>query len=321
VIAGAGGTLLNTCGGGGIGVLPTTGIGTCSTSFVVTAGSALQPGPATYVLHLYRSPAGGTQVQYDSAVVNVTLVAPTPTIESVTLPSSYYVLGSGFATYTAALGNPVASAWSGIILQAYISQGTAWRAAGGTLIQCSGQSAGVLPVGGCSSAADIVAGNAPASGNGTLVYGPATLEIQLKDGTTIYDTKTFPITLVAPTPSIVSISLESTTFAIDGTAVGYTAVVYNPTTSSLSTVVLQATIEAGFAEGAAVRSANGTQVTCGASAGVLPPGSCTFDFTAAASNFAAGSGTLQAGPATLKFELKQNGTVIDTKTIAITLTS
>ncbi|HYU01142.1 MAG TPA: hypothetical protein VEK85_12240 [Gemmatimonadales bacterium] len=115
---------------------------------------------------------------------------------------------------------------------------------------------------------------------------------------------------------LVNVVLGSTTLAIDGLAVPYTATVVNGTDQTLSSVVLQGWIDQGVAS----RAAGGLVVVCGAGDGVLPPGTCSFAFTAVASNATAGTGTLVAGPATARFQLLQGGeTVLDTFTVPVTL--
>lgn len=116
---------------------------------------------------------------------------------------------------------------------------------------------------------------------------------------------------------LVSVDLGSTTFTIDGPSVAYTAVVRNGTGGTLETVVLQAWIDQGDAS----RAAGGLQVLCGAGVGSLPPGPCSFAFSANASNAeqTAGTGTLIPGAATGRFELKQGATIFDVVRVPITL--
>jgi hypothetical protein len=202
VAKGAGGTYIN-CGGA-LGALPTTGTGVCTIQFTVTAlgnstGGAFVPGSASFVLHLYRSPVNGTQTELDSRTVAVTLTPQGPTITAITPASTSVVLGSGFTSETVTIDNPGADT-SIVIVQNWIVQGSARRAAGGTDVHCGSLPIGDLPSGTCTTPADIVADNGPSSGTGTLVTGPATLEVDLEiyDGTIqrVIDTKTTPITLV-----------------------------------------------------------------------------------------------------------------------------
>ena len=320
VLKGAGGTVL-TCGSSQ-GALPT---GTCTQQFTAAAssdaqGGSLVPGLARFVLHLYKS--NGSDVaptELDVKTVEVTLVSPIPTITSIVPVSSYVVLGSGYTSYTTTIQNP-GPARSTVLVQGWISQGTARRAAGGSNVNCAGSPNGTLPTGTCSTLADMVASNDPIIvGTGTLVPGPATFELELKqyDGTTetILDTESIPITLVASTPSIVSIVFTSTTIAIGGQS-RYTATLYNPTSSTLTGALIQGTIT----QGANSAPAGGVVTSCTA-AGQVEPGSCVVTFTANPSNANSSPGPLVPGAATFVLQFYQNGTVLDTKSVAITLTS
>ena len=201
VMKGAGGTNL-TCGANS-GDLPT---GRCTIQFTVAAssdaiGGALQPGLARFELHLYKS--NGIDVEpteLDVETVEVNLVSLTPTITSFTPTSTSVPLGTGFRSYSAVVENP-GGARSVVTMQLWVSQGSARRAAGGTQVRCNGGTLGELPSGTCTTPGDIVASNG-GSGTGTLVLGPATLEIELLhwDGTTstLLDTTELPITLVSP---------------------------------------------------------------------------------------------------------------------------
>src|SRR4051812_31032021 len=139
-------------------------------------GGAFTPGPANFVLHLYNAPANVTPTEYDTRTIAITLLPSTPTITSLVPASTDITLGSGFTSYTATVDNPGAPR-AGIILQGWISQGTARRVAGGTVIICSPGAPGDLPTGTCTAVGDIVAGNGAAAGTGTL--GPPTYELQL----------------------------------------------------------------------------------------------------------------------------------------------
>ena len=119
---------------------------------------------------------------------------------------------------------------------------------------------------------------------------------------------------------ITGVNLANTTLAIGGSAVPYTASLVNETAAILSVVYVQGYID----QGSASRGANGATVICGGTPeGNLPVGSCTFNWTLAASNEAGGSGTLVPGPATARFELRRyaNATdsLLDTLTLPVTL--
>jgi hypothetical protein len=315
VMKGAGGTNL-TCGAES-GDLPT---GTCSVQFTVAAssdavGGALQPGLARFVLYLYKS--NGIDVEpteLDVETVEVTLVSPTPTITSIDPAWSYAPLGSGFTPYTATIANPGASR-SIVHVQNWISQGTTRQAAGGTQVRCPGVPAGELPAGTCTTPADIVATNGQA-GAGTLVLGPATLEVELKQfvGTTetILDTRSIPITLVPTTPSIVGLAFNTTSTITIGGQARYTATLFNPTIAPLTGAQIQGSILQGTVES----PAGGVVTFCTAN-GEVKPGTCVVSFTANPPT----SAGLVAGPATIRLRFYDDGAVLDTRSVPITLVS
>lgn len=86
-------------------------------------------------------------------------------------------IGGGLLSYTATIENPGAPL-STIGLQAWVIQGTAWRAAAGGLVNCGG-ALGDLPTGTCVDQNNAGVSNAT-PGPGTLVPGPAILEIHLR---------------------------------------------------------------------------------------------------------------------------------------------
>jgi hypothetical protein len=218
--------------------------------------------------------------------------------------------------YVAHLSNRTFGPLSVVVLQTWIQQGIAIRAAGGLQMNC-GAGVGVLPAGTCDLAFTLGASNTTA-GTGTLVPGPAIARFVLQsgDGTIIYDEFTMPVTLVNPV-TIDAVSISSTTLTIDGDAVTYTATVTNRTSSTLSVTVLQGWID----QGSASRAAGGLQVDCGAGVGELPPGPCAVSFTLGAMNGTAGTGTLVPGGATARWVLKNGITdaVFDVFTMAVTL--
>jgi hypothetical protein len=280
-------------------------------------GGVLVPGPANFVLSLYKAVPNADPIVYDTKTVAVNLVLPVPTIADLTLASNYVELEGDDASYSAAFDNPGA-ARSDVIIQGYVRQGGAWRGALGTGVRCGGDgAAGELPTGRCTVSYFYVARNAPAAGSGTLVPGPATFELQLIDrdtnGETLLDTRSVPITIVANTPSIVSLSLNPTSVAI-GSSTRYQAVVYNPGSTTLTSVTLQGSIVQGSVES----PAGGTTVTCGNKGGFIP-GACAESFTVNPSN-GQGYGLLVPGAAQFVLTLYLNG-VLDTKSVPITLTA
>lgn len=85
--------------------------------------------------------------------------------------------GAG-VSYTATIQNP-GGALSGIAVQMWVKQGSAWRAAGGASVNCGG-ALGELPNGTCNVQGSAFASNDGTAGAGTLVAGPAVLEINLR---------------------------------------------------------------------------------------------------------------------------------------------
>ena len=101
------------------------------------------------------------------------------TISSLTIsPTSLTIGGAGTAgtqaTWTATIENPKRATLSNVTVQTYFRvynpNGTlnAWRAAGGTLIRCSGYSFGFLPSGTCTITGTAIPSNDP-NGSGFLV--------------------------------------------------------------------------------------------------------------------------------------------------------
>jgi hypothetical protein len=313
VVKGAGGTYA-TCGSA-VGTLPTTGTGSCSLRLAASASGDgdLVPGSANFVLHLYKAVANTAPIEYDTKTVAVTLVSNGPTLGSVVPAYSYMPLGSGFTQYKAVIENPGGPV-ANVVLQAWIRQGSARRAAGGETITCNGGPIGLLPGGECIVLPSANASNDPIiAGTGTLVLGPATLEVELKVAGTVVDTKSAPITLVPNTPSIVELHLVSTTIPIGGST-EYTAVVYNPTSSNLTGVTLQGTIRQGSVE----VPAGGVGTVC-PTQDVVAPGVCNVTFTV---NPKSGEfGVINAGAADFVLTFSAGDVVYDTKTVSITLTS
>lgn len=329
ITVGAGGTSID-CGDG-LGVLPTTGTETCTIHFTATASTTaggngtLVPGPAQFVLHLYKAPPDVDPTEFDSRTVAVTLTSPAPTITSIVPGSTFVVLDQPgtYTEYTAIIDNP-GTTRSGILLQGWVSQGTARRAAGGGFVTCIPTSIGTLPNGSCSFASVIDANNTTSQGTGTLVPGPATFELELKqnDGTTetILDTKSIPITLVANTPSIVSIALASTSIPVGGSTT-YTATLYNPTGSTITNVYLQGYLDQGTIQGFGT---GGTQLTCTGLNAELPPGSCVITWSLATKTSSDPS-PFGVGEATFRLQMFRSAsgvdTVLDEKSVTVNLTS
>jgi hypothetical protein len=316
VVRAAGGAVVS-CGSA-LGVLPP---GTCTFAFTAAASNSnsgngtLVPGPATFQLQLLES--GATTTVLDTKTVAVTLVVPEPTITNVTLSTTTLMIGGPPMYYTATVNNPTSNTISDVFVQANLFQGGVLVASGGTFVEC-GAGDGVFTPGTCSASGQFAIGsNFPG-----ITPGAATLQIRLFQSGAFsvdFDFKTFPVTIVAA-PSITSLQLESTTIAIESFT-NYTVTVNNPTSSNLSTVLVQGEM----IQGATDRAAGGTNVVCGAGSGVLPPGACTFQGDAVASNGNSGNGTLVSGAATFRLFLYvfdgTTTTQVDVKDVAVTLTT
>jgi hypothetical protein len=186
----------------------------------------------------------------------------------------------------------------------------------------TGSGAGVLPNGtfpiaGAFTLSVTGTGTAVGSGTGTFAPGAASLELQLKQGETVLATTTTPgaLTLVSNVPpSISALTVSAPCAFIGGATTPNSATVVNPG-ESRSNIALQGWIT----QGAARREAGGANVSCGAEAGVLPSGTFTIPGSISTSNTRGGTGTLVPGAATFELQLLENGTVLGTRTIAISL--
>jgi hypothetical protein len=247
---------------------------------------------------------------------------PKISISKVTLSSNTVVINNPGTPYSITIQNGTTSSASTIIVQAEMEQGTTSRASGGREVVC-GAASGVLPPGSCTM------NNLPAfadefvGGSGTFVPGGATLVINLYsfDGTTTttLDTKSLQVKLVAgpTTPYFTSLSLDFSSLVIDGSPGTATVGIWNPgaaeTPDAVQTIVNQPS---------ASRAGGIGDVSCGNNPpGVLAHGNCSFKHTTSARNAGAGTGTLVAGPATLRFELLRMAEVRAVKEVGITLTN
>jgi hypothetical protein len=229
-------------------------------------------------------------------------------------------------TATVEIGNPGVAIQSGISVRGEIAQPAARRRAFDVPTQClPGDDPGFLSTGSCSMNIPATASNT-AAGVGALAPGSAEFIVrvlQTTGGTEVeLATKSTTVNLVA-TPSITSLTLASTTLAIDGPGTTWTATLQNPA-KSLQGVLLQGYIVQTTTTGTTRRAAGGLQVSCGSATGVLSPGTCTINFGTSASNAGSGNGTLTPGAATFELNMIQSGnpsTTLDVKTVPITLVS
>ncbi len=114
--------------------------------------------------------------------VDVSLTATTLTIEVDKI------------NYDATVFNHSNETLENVVVQGYVDQGEASRAAGGSVVHCT-DLLGVLPPGECKSVYVLWATNT-GSGHGTLVPGEAKARFDLKIGSVILDSVSIPITLV-----------------------------------------------------------------------------------------------------------------------------
>ncbi|MFL5617327.1 MAG: hypothetical protein ACJ79A_02900 [Gemmatimonadaceae bacterium] len=250
-------------------------------------------------------------------------------IVAVNLSSSSLLIGGANVSYTVTVENKGSSV-SDVTLQGAIVQGAVSHLAGGFAANCPPSPTGVVPKGSCQMTSTTNASNA--SGVGTLVPGPAnfvlTMSLNAGGVSTVVDQTSVPVTLVAITRTITSLSLSKTTLVIsDGTEsqpdiTNITAGLQN-TGSALSNVRIQA----DFVQGTVVHNSGSVALNCvdPQGDGILPNGACTMNWFAVATNaVAAGSGTLVPGAATFVLKLIQdvNGTatVLDSKSVSVTLT-
>jgi len=148
-------------------------------------------------------------------------------------------------------------------------------------------------------------------GSGTLMCGPATMEIDLTHEGTLLQTVTATLTIshsggcVRPEGA----ALSPTTLEIGGREGTATVTVENDTLAPVSDLVVQGWIVQGTTRRAAGNSA---PFTCG-------PGSCVQQFNFVANNDSPGTGTLVCGSATAEFDLMQGQTPRRKTEIPITL--
>ena len=307
--------------------------GSCQMTFTAGAsnangGGTLVPGPATFVLSMSLS-AGGVSTVVDQASVPVTLVGISRTITSLALSKTTLAISDGtepqadFTNLTAVLQN-TGSELSSVQVKADFVQGTVVHNSGGVYLNCTDpQGNGILPNGTCTINWFAIATNVSAAGPGTLVAGPATFVLTLiqdVNGTpTVLDSKSVSVTLVGGPLGITSLDLSSTVLAIGGAGVPYNVTFSNPG-SQLNQVFIQGEM----LQNGNLAAANGSNVLCPPTSAnaVLPVGTCTMAWSAAASNQSYGPAPLVPGAATFRLTLYQgfgSPVVLDTKSVAVTL--
>jgi hypothetical protein len=238
-----------------------------------------------------------------------------PTVAAPALGQTSLTTEGAAGTFTTTVANP-GRAYPNVTLRGWLTQGTTRRAIGAeTLVDCrTGSGAGVLP-NGRFPISGAIAASSRAEGVGTLLPGPATFQLQLKQGATVLAAGTVPVALASNVPPSIAVLTAAPAFAFIGGAVtAYAATLTNPG-ASRSNMGLQGWVSQGLVR----RAAGGSVVPAGAGAGVLPTGTFPLSGPISASNTAGGSGTLVPGAATFELQLMDNGTAIGTRTLPVTL--
>jgi hypothetical protein len=227
-------------------------------------------------------------------------------ITSLTLASNEVVLDGPGTSYTAVMQNGGASR-SNVVLQGYLVQGAVTAPAGGVVALC-GAGDGVLPTGSCTQSFTVNAG-----GDDGLALGAATFRLEMRENGVLLDSEEVPVTIVSGVPTITSLTLASTNIPLDaGPAGQFTAVMQNRGFSR-SNIVLQGWL----VQGAVTAPSGGVVALCDAGNGVLPTGTCTQQFSINAKS----SDGLTTGPATFRLDLSEGATLLDNKTVAVTIVS
>jgi len=159
--------------------------------------------------------------------------------------------------------NSTGATQTGVFIQGLLDQpGEVERAAGGRLVTCVA-TVGNLPAGDCTMSNVPISASNLNGGSGTLVPGAATFLVELGQGTSVVDTKSIPVTLLAP-QNVTSVTVTPQVGVVD---VG-------------NTLALTATVTAGggistavnwISSNTAVATVNGSGVVTGVS-----PGSVTI---------------------------------------------
>jgi hypothetical protein len=162
--------------------------------------------------------------------------------------------------------------------------------------------------------------NAPNAGTGTLIPGPATLELDLDQTsggtTTTLHQRLISINLVMSGPGIIGLELSAPNVLI-GESLEYTATLYNPTGATIVSAFIQGYLSqdsiVDFGTG-------GTDLTCsGAGQAELPPGLCQVTFTLITRTSSGTPPAWSAGEATFRLELIAGTTLLDSKSVTVFL--
>src|SRR5206468_7623117 len=136
-------------------------------------------------------------------------------IVAINLSGSSLTIGGPNVGYTVTVENK-GSDVSGVTLQGAIVQGAVSHPAGGFAANCPPNPTGVVPKGSCQMTFTTSASNA--NGVGALVPGAAsfvlTMSLAAGSVSAVVDQQSVPVTLVASTQTITSLTLSKTTLAI-----------------------------------------------------------------------------------------------------------
>jgi len=254
-------------GGGGSLSLPSgqategpTGTYTCP-NWTIGTSTAANANTLTVTANILDPSASGGSVVFSATGVTCATIC----ITSLTPSSSNIILESGnpITTYTVVMHNSTGATQTGVFIQGLLDQpGEVERAAGGRLVTCVA-TVGNLPAGDCTMSNVPISASNLNGGSGTLVPGAATFLVELGQGTSVVDTKSIPVTLLAP-QNVTSVTVTPQVGVVD---VG-------------NTLALTATVTAGggistavnwISSNTAVATVNGSGVVTGVS-----PGSVTI---------------------------------------------
>ena len=159
-----------------------------------SGSGTLVPGSATFELQLLD----GNGNALDTRSAALTLAPNTPTLGAPTLTSTPVIIDGATTAYTTTLTNPGPNL-SNVVLQGWLNQGVARRAAGGMQVNV-GSGSGQLPTGPSVAVSGSISASNSSGGVGTLVPGAATFELQLLVNGTVVQTQFVSTTLEPNTP-------------------------------------------------------------------------------------------------------------------------
>lgn len=246
------------------------------------------------------------------AATRTALVTLVPATFSMVVPSALSLSGAT-ASVGMYLDNPGTQSFGPFSYQVSIIQGSSQRSGGSATPSCGGAGY-VLPQSTCLASALLSVTNA-SPGSGTLVAGPATLQVQLLYNGALAATRTSFVTLVDA--RFTSASTNPNPILIGGATQAYSVTLANAG-NALTSVSVVATVR----QGAIQRTVSATPVLCTATAGSLPSGACTFTGSYAVPN----DGALAGGAATLSLVARVTDAIghvyaIDSTGVPITLAS